>query len=458
MGEGTTDTVIFWVVSENGPMVGSVAESHRIEKKRTGIRSLRKLLSAGMREAKKPMRAWLDMLANLRRDPKSQALALRLGSLAAIIFALFFVSSVAQFTFYQRSPNDFAVYVRAAEALRDGGNIYSVTIPVQSFGLGELPLRYLYPPPLAALLCLLLPLGTAALDSLWIALSVASILAVAWAMRAEKLVTSLGVGWIAVCLTFWPPTIDGFEAGQVNALVLALLAAFLVALQQGRFMLAGWALGGAVMLKVTPIFLALLLLSRDAAPARKHLALSLAAISLLALAAFGSGPWIDFVAALPAISSGAEVWMNRSNLALSRFLFDAIPGISRADALLVQRIVVVLSCCLSGYRALQWGRAGFTRCFSAMLLVMVLSAPVIWFNHLLWCAFPIVTSWNCTRGSPVLRSTVFLCALAITASRFVDMYLQLHGASGAVPGGAMLSAAALALIIILSRQRPAFAN
>lgn len=404
------------------------------------------------------MRAWFDKLAHVRRDPRSQALALRLGGMASIIFAVFFVSSIAQFTFYQRSPNDFSVYVSAAEALRDGSNMYDVAIPAHSFGLGELPLRYLYPPPLAAALRILLPVGKTVLDNLWIALSVASILAVAWAMRASGLVMSLGVGWIAVCLAFWPPTIDGFEAGQANALVLAFLGAFVVALGRKRFAVAGWALGGAVMLKITPLFLGLLLLSRDAAPARKHFALSLLAIALVTLAAVGTGPWLDFFGALPFISSGAEVWANRTNLALSRFLCDFVPGLSRTSALTIQRAIVALACCLSAYRTLQWGASGLMRSFSALLLVMVLSAPVIWANHLLWCAFPIVTSWNVARGSPILRFTVLLCALAITGARFIDMYLQLRGVSGAVPGAPLLAAASLALILILCRQPAAFAK
>ena len=147
--------------------------------------------------------------------------------------------------------------------------------------------------------------------------------------------------------------------------------------------------------------------------------------------------------------------MNRTNLGLGRFLVEALPSLSRTDALSIQRAIVALGCCLVGYRAYQLGRAGFERCFSALLLLMVLAAPVIWFNHLLWCAIPIVISWKATRGCPISRITVALSALAITASRFIDMYLQVKGAAGALPGALLLTASSLALIIILCRPRPA---
>jgi hypothetical protein len=174
--------------------------------------------------------------------------------------------------FQQTSKTDFGVYARAAWAVRAGADPYAVT---DSNGW-----HYCYPPPLAILLAPLAdpPAGEDRSGYLPFAVSVAlwylfGIGCVCWA--AHRLAGAVLPGEPAGTRRWWyaravPVCVClgavGFTLGrgQVNLLVVALVAGMFAAVVAGRRFGSGAWLAGAVALKVIPGLLVLFpLLRRD---------------------------------------------------------------------------------------------------------------------------------------------------------------------------------------------------
>jgi hypothetical protein len=161
----------------------------------------------------------------------------------------------------KRRMTDFGVYVRAAWAVRAGGDIYAVT--------DENHWHYHYPPLFAVLLMPLAdpPPGADAAGTVpfavsvavWYVLSLVCLwLSAHWVAaalegpgteRGSRRWWRLRVVPILVCLAAIGGTL---MRGQVNLLVLACLAAMTAALVRGRSWLAGVCLAGAISLKVIP--------------------------------------------------------------------------------------------------------------------------------------------------------------------------------------------------------------
>jgi hypothetical protein len=206
--------------------------------------------------------------------------------------------------FMKHRHTDLGVYLRAAWAVREGGNPYAI---VDDNGW-----HYSYPLLLAIVL---VPLADPPSDvartawdvpfpvsvALWY---LASIAALFWSVHVLCRVLDQtrpdGVAppspasrrfWWVRCWPIWiclPAIGSSLSRGQVNLFLVALLAAFIAAVLRGRRATAGWWLAAATCLKVIPALLVLYPLVRRDWRMLGHFALGLVVgLGLIPLAVFG---------------------------------------------------------------------------------------------------------------------------------------------------------------------------
>jgi hypothetical protein len=198
----------------------------------------------------------------------------RLGLVVlAVVLAAFACLVEKRSAFMQRRMTDAGVYFRAAWAVRTGADLYQVA--------DENNWHYNYPPLLAILLVPLadapagmprdLMLPYPVLVAMWFLLNLLClIVAVHWlAQTLEETIAEQGAGhsnWTArewwtrrltpllICLA---PVAHTLMRGQVNLILLLLLAGMLRSLVRGHSGKAGVWLAGAICLKIIPAFLLL---------------------------------------------------------------------------------------------------------------------------------------------------------------------------------------------------------
>jgi hypothetical protein len=203
----------------------------------------------------------------------------RLNRLERFLLGLLVVAAVAfgavveiRSAFQKMRRTDFGVYARAAWAVRAGGELYDIA--------DDRGWHYCYPPPFAVLMTPLAdpPVGESRTGYLPFAVSVGvwylfSLACVWFALNqyANAVLPAEPRGtrrwWYARTGPFLVAVGGvGFTLarGQVNLLVVAMLAAMFASHLRGRRFTAGLWLGAAICLKVIPAFLGLyLLLKRD---------------------------------------------------------------------------------------------------------------------------------------------------------------------------------------------------
>ena len=217
---------------------------------------------------------------------------------------------------------DFKAYYIAADMLRSGEDFYDVQQQVEEVQARGLPLNesfYIYPPLLAVLF---VPLGALPIEQaaqLWFFLNLALYaLALFIVSRAFGLSESTGMLPLLWILAFlYPPALYTIYKGQVNIVILLLLAITYWLCTRNRQIIAGVALGVASMIKVIPIFLVPYALWRR----RYRLGLAAAAtiiiIGMIGLAIVGSGPHQTYLSTV--LPSLAQPRPNPSNQSLGGF-------------------------------------------------------------------------------------------------------------------------------------------
>lgn len=157
-------------------------------------------------------------------------------------------STVYRAALGEKSRGDLTVYLRAAEAIQQNENIYAVE--------NERHWHYVYLPLLAILMLpfLGLPLWLASL--FWYLISLAALGGTVWGLRSffknrEHLF------WIVLtCFVFaLPPILNTFTRGQLGILSLFLTLLTLILDQNGKRFTAGFILGFAIVLKMSPLLI-----------------------------------------------------------------------------------------------------------------------------------------------------------------------------------------------------------
>ena len=287
---------------------------------------------------------------------------------------------------------DFAVYLRAGEAMNEGRNIYARPYEVE-FVPGELfRLRYLYPPLLAYLLSKVAWLGEPTLRFVWSGLSflaivvsvaqVATLLGYSWWREVSPRVRILFVSFFFLC---FEPLASGVGHGQVTAVVLWLLTSFTLESVRRHDRRAGLALALAIHIKMTPVLLLL-------APIifRRWRTVGWCAWGVVALVAI---PVVDlgsldhlsqFVASISETSNNPVLRGAEYNFAVDRVLLlpFGLFGQGMPRKVVMLALLGVFAGCLLGMR--RRDEQGYLDVVGVLIVGMVLVSPIIWFHHFAW--------------------------------------------------------------------------
>lgn len=216
-------------------------------------------------------------------------------------------------------------------------------------------------------------------------------------------------GWSAVLglLLVCDPLRQTINQGQLNLVLLWLLAETWIADRLGRPLLAGWWLGWAAAIKLFPAFLFLYFLMRRDWRAIAAGVVSFAAVVGLTTAILGWQAQIDYVTlAMPALRSMRDAWGNVSLDAFWSRLFDAPSSV--VEAWQTQPTWRIAGTVLSSLALLGWlitrlrksdrsraDDAGFSLCVVAMLLL----SPITWAHYFMLLLVPLAIAWRNTATS-----------------------------------------------------------
>ncbi len=396
----------------------------------------------------------------------------RLWILSAVLLlpVLFFYARVAIVEPIQNwRADDLAINYSAATVLRAGGSIYDAAALRAAHEARIGPAGDLYSvlfltynnTPATALLfepLSLLPFPAAQTAFVVInnALYLLGIGLTLYALRAGPLEVLLG---ILICTgLFFYAIRQTFGLGQMNGLIVFLLALALVLALQERDGWSGAAIAAATVLKISPIWLLGFFIAR-----RRWGALGgalLAGVALLALMLIftGSSTLLHFATeVLPAVGRGSAAFPNQSLLgALYRWVALPADMVSAAGAgdypaaravwLLLSIGVAALTLWFVG-RAQLRGRSPNALGFSIFIVAGLLIGGLTWDHYLLWLSIPIcvlIVDWFRGRWlRPIGFWPILLMALALLSVP-VPYQALLYRSVG--PGGSALMTWGLALL------------
>ncbi len=342
---------------------------------------------------------------------------------------------------------DFKAYYIAADMLQGGKDLYDVELQTQEVLARGLPLNesfYIYPPLLAITFLPLIALSMHTAAQFWfftnLMLYGVSLFLIAQALELGRLIRMLPLLWILAFL--FPPALFTLYKGQVNIVVLLLLAMTYWLYRKGLQTRAGLALGIAVMIKIIPAFLLLYFMWK-----RKYL-LSLAAIgaivviSILGLMFVGLTPHKTyFTEVLPSLAQPRPNPANQSlggffsllfieNVYTDYFLHSPALWKALTCALSLALIAAMAAICSRQ----RWEEQRLELEISLVIAAMPLIANIAWVDMFVLLVFPYAALFKyllTARAEPQSRTPRFSkallgCASAsvflVSSSRFLDLF------------------------------------
>ena len=368
--------------------------------------------------------------------------------------------------------SDFAINYAAATVLREGGDIYNVDALRAAYeahigpsgdlfqGLfityNNLPTTALLFWPLAGL-----PYKTAQ----WVFTLINNVLyltGMGWLLRTLK-ARPLAVLWCAAVglLILFYPLRQSFGLGQMNGLLVFLLAGALIATVQRRDALAGASIVLAAALKISPIVLLIFFIVQRRYRAVVGAAVAGVVISVMTWLAVGSSTVQRFITeVLPAVGRGSAALPNQSVLgAIYRFSVPA-SGWSMATVVAddpIARLIWIMAAAgvliVTGVwvaRARLTTRTQAAVALSGLLVAGLLAGSLTWDHYLLWlsvalCAVSVDwfnAAWlKPTRFWPILLGSLILISVPIP--------YQANAATVLGPIGSSLSTLGMILVWLL---------
>jgi len=302
---------------------------------------------------------------------------------------------------------DLRVYYGAVDSwVHHGGRIYDYRVPGTTYG-------FTYPPfaAVAMLPMALLPLSAAIAGS--VLLNAAATAVVARVLSGRQL---RRFGWygcaLAVCaLALFEPLRDTFSFGQVNLLLLALVLTDAWLLAGGRGRWAGWGIGLAAAVKLTPaLFIGLLLLAGRRRAAAVATAVAGGATALAVWVAPDASRFYWTQAMWDTTRVGRLDYVSNQSL---QGILARLGETDRA----VWAVAVLLALGVWAVRARAAAAAGdWTAAFALTGLTACLISPITWVHHLVWLlpAFAVLVRAGHARVAGALyavlcTSVVWLC-------------------------------------------------
>lgn len=386
------------------------------------------------------------------------------------------------------SKNDFTSYYVAGQVVKRGmaGALYypdpvgsllaqaSVQHPwidvARESGIDN-PNYYLYPPLFAIAMLPLTWLSYPAAFAAWLAMNVlflaASLAIFLTGRRPRPLVTA---GCILVAGAFYPVW-HHLKIGQSSLLVLLLLTAAYALLRARRDTAAGLVLSGAILLKLTPgILLVLLALHRRWRAATAAVA-GVLALSALSSMVVGIGPQATyFLRMVPMLGAGTAFYPNQSlNGFLTRVLH--MGDYRKADlsldlpwprllAVAAGLVIIVLSVAAIARRRRELGGESFQDGYATLVMASLLVSPISWEHHYVLALLPawiLLERWGAAGAAGRVPPVLAGAALAMMGSRVTLAMFEKLGPGPLAPvlsSLAFLGGGLLWWLFLAGRGRP----
>jgi uncharacterized membrane protein len=336
---------------------------------------------------------------------------------------------------------DFKAYYIAADMLRSGKDFYDVQQQAEEVQARGLPLNesfYIYPPLLAILLVPLtvLPMHHAA--QVWFFLNM-GLYGVSLAIISQSLNLGRNNGilpLLAILAFLFPPALFTLYKGQVNMVILLLLAVTLWLYLSERQVLAGMSLGVASMVKVIPILLLPYFLWRRKYSLCLTAVAAVAAIAIIGLIVVGWGPHRTYLTSV--LPSLGQPRPNPGNQSLGGFFslllvenpyvegLDHDPLLWRAATLAASAAVV------AGVVITLWHRRGRAARpdleFALIVAALPLVTNIAWVDLFVLLILPYAVLLNYVFRRQIRRPWVVLAtisAVCITFPRLQDLFTNL---------------------------------
>lgn len=329
---------------------------------------------------------------------------------------------------------DFKAYYLAAHLLQRGENLYDIKAQEEamiSFGLPINDSLYIYPPLLAILFLPLTALSLGQAAQVWFLFNLAL-----YGLTLAILVKSTGLDILKekiaplILLAFlFAPVLFTLYKGQINIVILFLLALTYWFYQRGNLAWVGVSLACATMIKVVPGLLILYFLWKREYTLASATTIAIGLMVVIGLLVAGLPPHLTFLhSVLPAL---ARPRPNPSNLSLAGFfslllvenpftpsLIDS-PSLWRSLALLASSLLLTLTFLVCARHA---PRAGLE--ISLFVAAMPLIAQIGWvdFYVLLLLPYVVLVKHLLERRSRVQASLAVLSFILLNSPRLLDLW------------------------------------
>jgi hypothetical protein len=336
---------------------------------------------------------------------------------------------------------DFKAYYIAADMLRAGKDFYDVQQQAEEVQARGLPLNesyYIYPPLLAIVFVPLTVLPMQEAAQVWfflnMALYVLSLVIITRVLDLNRYREALPLLWILAFL--FPPALFTMYKGQVNIVILLLLALTYWLCTRHRQVPAGLALGVATMVKIIPVLLL------PYAFWKKRYALGLTAVSAICILAIlglliaGVGPHRTYLASV--LPSLAQPRPNPSNQSLGGFLSLLLVDSPYAEPLVhdpaLWKVLTLSGSALlvSGVILLLWrGRAQTPRTdleFALIVATLPLVSNIAWVDLFVLLVLPYAVLFkHAMQGQMRTRWMVsgIISAVCLSFPRLQDLFVSL---------------------------------
>lgn len=306
---------------------------------------------------------------------------------SCVLIAVVLAVKYSQISWHHMMSSDLGVYLRAGRVLAEAGNIYqenpAVALPEDAIYY----FPYIYTPFVAVFCYGLLFLNESTAGVLWLFFN---FLALWFSAQFITKSSKQSIGFPFLALLLFPPTVDGWFFGQVNPFVLSFIAAGHSALLQSKNRTAGALLAIASLIKICPIVLLVTIIKFKRWDALLYFFItSFLIIICCSCTPRGFRAWLDFISALPDISSAGSLFSIPANFSLSHALFQLRLGFTEKSA-----INAVYFCSLPVLLFLLFSpsfqsKDGLSYHLGAVMCVMLLTSPILWPHHFLWILIPL---------------------------------------------------------------------
>jgi hypothetical protein len=308
---------------------------------------------------------------------------------------------------------DFHVLYRSVGRLAHGtGTLYQLD-EIQANPLGA---TYKYPPVFALLFSPLTQLAFVPAIVTWRAINLALLIGAALALlRAHnmRLRSWVGAGMLLLLFNLRPLT-DTLNYGQLDILLLLLLAVGLLALQQQRDLQLGVWVGTAAALKIYPIYMLGLMAARRRWRALGGAAAALLVLGGLSMLAFGWPLHITFLRDVLPASGAGTVWVENQtfNGFLNRLLSPDWVGLAPDSGRWVRLATYAWALGLTALTAWLTRPAGGLRAdigYGLWIVSMLLILPSAWMHYEALLLIPFFQAFVLAREEAGLRWTAAAC-------------------------------------------------